>query len=104
MFNFRNDPPKKINGQKVITIDDYLNSTSKSLINSQINKLNLPKSDVISYRLIDNTKISIRPSGTEPKIKFYFSVSSDKLINNDWELTENQLDNRINSIIKDLDL
>ena len=104
MFNFRNDPPKKINGQKVITIDDYLNSTSKSLINSQINKLNLPKSDVISYRLIDNTKISIRPSGTEPKIKFYFSVSLDKLINNDWELTENQLDNRINSIIKDLDL
>lgn len=104
MFNFRNDPPKKINGQKVITIDDYLNSTSKSLINSQINKLNLPKSDVISYRLIDNTKISIRPSGTEPKIKFYISVSLDKLINNDWELTENQLDNRINSIIKDLDL
>ncbi len=104
MFNFRNNPPKKINGQKIITIDDYLNSTSKSMLNNEINKLNLPKSDVISYRLIDNTKISIRPSGTEPKIKFYFSVSLDKLINNDWELTENQLDNRINSIIKDLDL
>jgi phosphoglucomutase len=59
---------------------------------------------VIIFQLIDNSKISIRPSGTEPKIKFYFSVTVDKLKNNDWEFTENELDNKINSIISDLNL
>ena len=59
---------------------------------------------MIIFQLIDNSKISIRPSGTEPKIKFYFSVTVDKLKNNDWEFTENELDNKINSIISDLNL
>ena len=54
--------------------------------------------------LEDNTKISIRPSGTEPKIKFYISVNLDKLTNDDWELTENQLDDMIDSVISDLNL
>mgnify|MGYP001448757023 FL=1 len=59
---------------------------------------------MIIFQLIDNSKISIRPSGTEPKIKFYFSVTLDKLKNNDWEFTQNELDNKINSIISDLNL
>ena len=85
-------------------INDYLNSTSKSILNNETKKINLPKSDVIIFQLVDNSKISIRPSGTEPKIKFYFSVTLDKLKNNDWEFTQNDLDNKINSIISDLNL
>ena len=104
MSGFRDNPPKEINNQKVVMINDYLNSTSKSILNNEIKKIKLPKSDVIIFQLIDNSKISIRPSGTEPKIKFYFSVTVDKLKNNDWEFTENELDNKINSIISDLNL
>mgnify|MGYP001180251924 FL=1 len=104
MFKFRHKPPKKINAQKIITVNDYLISESKSMSSGKIKKINLPKSDVIIYMLEDNTKISIRPSGTEPKIKFYISVNLDKLTNDNWELTENQLDNMIDSVISDLNL
>ena len=104
MYSFRNSPPKKINNQYLISIDDYLNSTNNNLLNKQINKIYLPKSNVVTYTLQDDSRISIRPSGTEPKIKFYFSVNSKSFTNNEWVSTEKELDKRIDSIILDLKL
>jgi len=104
MYSFRNSPPKKINNQYLISIDDYLNSTNNNLLNKQINKIFLPKSNVVTYTLQDDSRISIRPSGTEPKIKFYFSVNSKSFTNNEWLSTEKELDKRIDSIILDLKL
>jgi len=104
MKRFRDNPPEKINNQPVEFIKDYLNST-KTKISSRIkSKISLPKSDVIIFKLKDNSNIAIRPSGTEPKIKFYFSVSSKSFKNNDWESTEKELDKKIDSIIFDLNL
>jgi len=104
MKNYRNNPPNKINNQFVISIQDYLNSTKTNVKSKTVNDINLPKSDVIIYTLNDNSKIAIRPSGTEPKIKFYFSVNNKDFKNNCWESTEEELDKRIDSIISDLNL
>ena len=104
MYSFRNSPPKKINNQYLTSIDDFLNSTNNNLLNKQINKIFLPKSNVVTYTLQDDSRISIRPSGTEPKIKFYFSVNSKSFTNNEWLSTEKELDKRIDSIILDLKL
>ena len=99
MKNFRNNPPKKINNQSIYFIEDYLNS-SKTDVNTKIKyEISLPESDVIIFTLKDNSNIAIRPSGTEPKIKFYFGVNSKSFKNNDWELTEKELDKKIDSII-----
>ena len=104
MKNFRNNPPKKINNQSIYFIEDYLNS-SKTDVNTKIKyEISLPESDVIIFTLKDNSNIAIRPSGTEPKIKFYFGVNSKNFKNNDWELTEKELDKKIDSIIFDLNL
>ncbi|MDG2371102.1 MAG: phospho-sugar mutase [Flavobacteriaceae bacterium] len=104
MQSFRNHPPDKINKQSIISIYDYLNSTNTHIESKKVNKINLPKSDVIIYTLNDNSKIAIRPSGTEPKIKFYFSVNNKRFKNNCWQSTEKELDKRIDSIISDLNL
>jgi len=104
MENYRNNPPNKINNQFIISIQDYLNSTKTNVKSKTVNDINLPKSDVIIYTLNDNSKIAIRPSGTEPKIKFYFSVNNKDFKNNCWESTEEELDKRIDSIISDLNL
>ena len=104
MFSFRHNPPKKINNQQIISIDDFLNSTNTNFLTNKINNINLPKTNLIIYTLKDNSRIAIRPSGTEPKIKFYFSVNKNVFNNNDWRLTEIELDKKIDSIILDLNL
>lgn len=104
MRNFRDNPPIKLNNQPVIIIEDYLNSTKLKVSTKHKYKINLPKSDLIIFTLKDNSTIAVRPSGTEPKIKFYFSSTSKSFVNNDWELTEKELDSKIDSIIFDLNL
>ena len=75
MEQFRNQPPHVIAGQKVIKVLDYKTSTERSLLNGQTKIIPLPKSDVLQFLTWEGSKISVRPSGTEPKIKFYISVS-----------------------------
>jgi phosphoglucomutase len=104
MRKLRDNPPKKLNNQPVEIIEDYLNSTKSKVGIKHKYKINLPESDVLIFTLKDKSTIAVRPSGTEPKIKFYFSVNSKKFLNNDWELTEKELDNKIDSIIFDLNL
>ncbi len=74
MVDFRSTPPEELAGSKVNHIYDYLDSTSLDKSTGKKTSVNLPKSNVLQYLTADNTKVSIRPSGTEPKIKFYFSV------------------------------
>jgi len=74
MEDFRNDPPAVINGSSVVMIKDYLTKKISNLENGTESTIDLPKSNVLQFFLEDGTKISVRPSGTEPKIKFYFGV------------------------------
>lgn len=96
MENFRSNPPETIAGQKVIKIEDYQASTTLDIPTKQMRKLDIPKSNVLLYYTEDGSKIAARPSGTEPKIKFYISVSSSKNIGNE------RLQQKIEQIQKDL--
>lgn len=83
MENLRNNMPKNINGSKVVKVDDYVNSVSYDLKNNIETEITLPKSDVLCYYLEDGCSLIVRPSGTEPKIKFYLSaVGEDRLKSN----------------------
>jgi phosphomannomutase len=104
MIDLRENPISEIDGQRVVCIEDYDNSTSRNLITNDVETLNIPKSNVLIYYLEDGSKICARPSGTEPKIKFYFSVNAplDKVEN--AEEVEKQLDQKIKNIIAAMQL
>lgn len=104
MEGYRNNPPKMINKSKVIRIDDYKTLVSTDVATGDQKKIDLIKSDVLQFFLEDGTKISIRPSGTEPKIKFYFSVHTKLRSASEFEETEKLLDQRIADIIADMKL
>jgi phosphoglucomutase len=104
MTGYRNNPPEKINNSKVIIINDYEKQVSHDIIKGTKTKINLIKSDVLQFFLADGTKISVRPSGTEPKIKFYFSVNTKLASSDKFEETEKILDKRISDIIADMEL
>jgi phosphoglucomutase len=104
MTGYRNNPPEMINYSRVVKINDYERQISSNLINGEKSKIELIQSDVLQFFLEDGTKISIRPSGTEPKIKFYFSVNTTLKSADKFEETEIYLDNRISAVIKDLKL
>ena len=76
MKNFRENPYTEIAGQKVVRIEDYQKSESKDLVNNSTILIDIPKSNVLIFYTEDGSKIAMRPSGTEPKIKFYISVNS----------------------------
>ncbi|MGI8582827.1 MAG: phospho-sugar mutase [Chitinophagaceae bacterium] len=104
MEGYRANPPQKINGSDVIQSLDYQNQTDVNLKSGESKKIDLPKSNVLQFLLEDGTKISARPSGTEPKIKFYFSVNT-KLDNAaDFDVKERELDDKIGAIIIDMGL
>ncbi|WP_396211300.1 phospho-sugar mutase [Flavobacterium sp.] len=104
MIDLRENPMSEIDGQRAVCIEDYDNSTSRNLITNEVETLNIPKSNVLIYYLEDGSKICARPSGTEPKIKFYFSVNAplDKVEN--AEEVEKQLDQKIKNIIAAMQL
>jgi len=104
MTRYRINPPEKINNSRVIKINDYEKQISHNILTGSKNCIELIKSDVLQFFLADGTKISIRPSGTEPKIKFYFSVNTTLASSDKFEETEKILDNRINDIIIDMKL
>ena len=104
MENFRKNPPEKINDSKVVKVSDYLILKEKDLPKGTECKINLPKSNVLQFFLEDGSKISIRPSGTEPKIKFYFSVNEKLSTRDEFESVNSKLNDRIEGIKKSLDL
>ncbi len=104
MQGYRDNPPKTIDGVPVAELLDYDLQLGKNLATGETWKIDLPKSNVLQFALSDGTKISARPSGTEPKIKFYFSVNT-KLENADgFEAAENLLNKKIAGIIEEMQL
>ena len=85
-------------------VNDYEKQVSHDILTGQKTSITLIKSDVLQFFLADGTKISVRPSGTEPKIKFYFSVNTKLESIDRFEETEKILDKRISDIISDMKL
>lgn len=104
MIDLRENPLKEINGQRVVCIEDYQNSTARNLISGESEELNIPQSNVLIYYLEDGSKICARPSGTEPKIKFYFSVNTTLGTIEDYKNVETVLDGKISAITSELKL
>lgn len=104
MEGYRNNPPKEIAGSRVVKISDYLVQESADLVNGKKTPLLLEKSNVLQFFLADGTKISVRPSGTEPKIKFYFSANTAMDDVSSFERLWKELDSRIDAVIKDMRL
>ncbi len=104
MKGYRSNPPAAINKSRVVKIDDYETLVSKDCLTGKETKIDLIKSDVLQFFLEDGTKISVRPSGTEPKIKFYFSVNTKLESAAKFEETEKLLEQRIQGIITDMKL
>ncbi len=102
MERFRNEPPAKLNGSEVVHLLDYEKRVSRNLINGESHEIDLPKSNVLQFILADGSKISARPSGTEPKIKFYFSVRTPLTDKGSFDSAWEALDVRIRNIISDL--
>jgi phosphoglucomutase len=104
MIDLRENPLKEINGQRVVCVEDYQNSTVLNLFTNEIEPLHIPKSDVLIYYLEDKTKICARPSGTEPKIKFYFSVNEHLDSVENFKNVEADLDQKIKNIVAEMQL
>ncbi len=104
MVNYRSNPPKEIAGSKVVMIKDYQLQKSQDLVSGKEESIDLPKSNVLQFFTADGSKISVRPSGTEPKIKFYFGVK-DQLSNaSNFDNINAALDKKIEAIKQSLDL
>ncbi|MEI9945077.1 MAG: phospho-sugar mutase [Chitinophagaceae bacterium] len=104
MESYRNNPPKVINGSDVVELLDYELQKGKNLKTGEEWKITLPKSNVLQFILADESKISARPSGTEPKIKFYFSVNTKLKNAGDFDKVNKELDGKIKAIIGDMKL
>ncbi len=98
----RKSPPKMFDGIEVKELLDYELQVGKNLLTGETWKINLPKSNVLQFLLTDGSKISARPSGTEPKIKYYFSVNTVLKNKEDFDATEKELDQKIARIEKAL--
>lgn len=104
MEGYRNNPPKEIAGSRVVMVNDYLAQASTDLATGKKTPLLLEKSNVLQFFLADGTKISVRPSGTEPKIKFYFSASTRMDDVSSFERLWKELDQRIDGVVHDMKL
>lgn len=102
MIDLRENPLKEIAGLRVVMVEDYQSSIAKNLFTDEEETMTIPKSNVLIYYLEDGTKIAARPSGTEPKIKFYVSVNDTLESVADAEAVERMLDAKIQSIITEL--
>ncbi len=100
MEKFRNNPPSEINGSKLVQLLDYKTLKEKNLSTGKESALEFPKSDVLQFILEDGTKVSVRPSGTEPKIKYYISVNTKLSSRQEFEATTERLDERIKGVEK----
>jgi phosphoglucomutase len=102
MENFRNSPPGSVNGSPVMLVNDYLKQKSIDRLSELRQDIELPKSNVLQFFLKDGTSISIRPSGTEPKIKFYVGVRGKLDKKEDYEKVNLQLQEKTEKILESL--
>ncbi len=104
MEDFRNNPPKMIDGLPVVELLDYEKRVGKNLATDETWEIALPKSNVLQFVLASGDKISARPSGTEPKIKFYFSVNAKLKSANEFDEMQKELQRKIQRIILEMNL
>ena len=104
MINARKKPLKVVNSSNVIKIEDYDLSITKNTITGETTTIDVPKSNVLIYYTEDGSKIALRPSGTEPKIKFYISVNSTLDTVENFKQIETKLETKIDAIINDMHL
>ncbi len=104
MSTYRSHPPVAINGSPVVQLLDYELRTAKNIQTGETWPIKLPKSNVLQFILADGSKISARPSGTEPKIKFYFSVHTQLPVPADFDRVNREMGARIDGIIADMQL
>ncbi|WP_196884941.1 phospho-sugar mutase [Aureivirga sp. CE67] len=104
MIDLRENPKKEIAGLKVTHLEDYASSERKNIITGEVETIDVPKSNVLIYYTEDGSKIAARPSGTEPKIKFYFSVKLPLDSTENAKEVEKQLDAKINEFCKEFGL
>jgi phosphomannomutase len=104
MVDARNTPLTVVNGSKVVRIEDYELSIAKNRVTNTIENIDIPKSNVLIYYTEDGSKVALRPSGTEPKIKFYISVNLPLKSVLDFSKVEAELNAKIDAIVKDMNL
>ena len=104
MTGYRDNPPASINGSKVVTLYDYQLQVETNLLTGEKTPISLPKSNVLQFVTADGSKISARPSGTEPKIKFYFSVNTSLANRDEFDEKYATLKAKIAGIIEDMQL
>jgi phosphoglucomutase len=104
MTNLRNNPPKTINGSPLVALLDYDNRIQTDIQTGKTSPMEFEKSNVLQFITADGSKISARPSGTEPKIKFYFSVNAPLNRKEDFDKVMVQLDEKVKSIVNEMNL
>ncbi|WP_019668715.1 phospho-sugar mutase [Eudoraea adriatica] len=104
MIEFKENPVKSIGGAKVVKVDDYNSSTSKNLVTGEVTEIDIPKSNVLIYTAEDGTRMAARPSGTEPKIKFYFSINTKLDAAENFKKVDMEMEAKIDEILKELKL
>ena len=104
MEGFRKNPPKELAGSKVVELLDYEKRVKTDLVTGQTEEIALPKSNVLQFITEDGSKISARPSGTEPKIKFYFSVNTQLASAGQFAEAQQKAKEKIRQIISDMKL
>ncbi len=102
MDKYRNNPPATLGGSKVVALKDYERRVETNLADNTTTPIELPKSDVLQFITEDGSIVSARPSGTEPKIKFYCSVNTKLTSKEAYAETEKQLDAKVDALMKDL--
>lgn len=102
MVDMRTNPLKEINGERIVMMEDYKTSVATNLLTGEKENMSIPKSDVLIYYTEDGAKIAARPSGTEPKIKFYVSVNAMLESVADFDEVNALLDTKIKRILEDL--
>ena len=104
MKDYRENPPKEIDGSKVVRICDIKTHEEKNMETGEVSKIDLPSSNVLQFFTADGNKITVRPSGTEPKIKFYFGVKENLSKKEYFDATNANLDAKIEACKKSLGL
>ena len=104
MDKARTSPPLEINGSSVIKIEDYQSSISYDATTNTSSAISIPKANVLIFTTDDGSRIALRPSGTEPKIKYYISVNKALKVASEFESTESELEVKINKILKAMNL
>ena len=105
MVNFRNNPPKQLAGSPLAVVKDYSTLEEKNILTGEVKPIaQKVTSDVLQFYTVDGSKVSVRPSGTEPKIKFYIEVTAPLASRDGYYQADEQTNAKVDQVMKDLGL